>query len=199
MSKPRADNKFFRKLNRFSFRFMKGKINFHTKHNSSYNDEQLLQTLIFLSIKNKYPENGCKRYGKIKGGNVPDADTFYRRVRVKEKNEIVEEFLFIQKEIINELKERRIKRITVFIDEHEIPWYGKPNPYVVGTNSFKGTKLCLKYITANTIVDGQRICLFALPITPFSRKDKLVDKLLSVTEKWFEIGLVIFDRGFSNK
>ena len=196
MSSPRANNKFFRKLNRFSFNFIEGKIDFHEKHNSTYNDKEMLQTLLFLSIKNRYPENGCKRCKEI-ADKSPDADTLYRRINMKDKEEILREFLSIQKEIITRLRKRGIKRIVVFIDEHEIPWYGKPNPYVVGTNSFNGTKLCFKYITINTVIDNCRICLFALPVTPFSRKDKLVDKLLCVAKKWFRIGIVLFDRGFS--
>lgn len=51
----------------------------------------------------------------------PDADTFYRMIDMKDKEEILEEFLSIQKEIITKLRKRRIKRIIVFIDEHEIP------------------------------------------------------------------------------
>ena len=39
--------------------------------------------------------------------------------------------------------------------------------------------------------------MFALPITPFSRKDELVDELLCVAKKWFRTGIVLFDRGFS--
>ena len=73
---PRANNKFFRKLNRFSFNFIEGKINFHEKPNSTYNDKEMLQTLLFLSIKNRYPENGCKRCKEIVEKS-PDADTFY--------------------------------------------------------------------------------------------------------------------------
>ena len=90
---------------------------------------------------------------------------------MKGKEEILREFFSIQKEVIIRLRKGRIKRIVVFIDEHEIPWYGKPNPYVVGTNSFNGTKLCFKYITINALIDNYRICLFALPVTPFSRKE----------------------------
>ena len=193
---PRANNKFFRRLNRFSFSFIEGKIDFHEKHNSTYDDNEILQTLLFLSIKNRYPESGCKRYKEI-ARKSPDADTFYERIDMKSKEEILEEFLSIQEEIITKLKKRRIKRTIVFIDEHEIPWYGKPNPYVIGTNSFNGTKLCFKYITINTVIDNCRICLFALPVTPFSRKDKLIDELLSIAKNWFRIGMVLFDRGFS--
>jgi len=194
---PKTNNKFFRKINRFSFGFIEGKIDFHEKHNSTYNDNEIFQTLLFLSIKNRYPENGCKRCKEIVEKS-PDADTLYRRINMKGREEILREFFSIQKEIITRLRKRRIKRIVVFIDEHEIPWYGKPNPYVVGTNSFNGTKLCFKYITINIVIDNCRICLFALPVTPFSRKDKLVDELLCVAKKWFRIGMVLFDRGFSN-
>lgn len=197
MSSPRAHNKFFRKLNRFSFRLIKGKINFHARHNSFYNDEQILQTLVFLSIRNRYPENGCKRYREMVK-NAPDADTFYRRLRKKSMQECLEEFMNIQKEILHEIRKRtRKRRIIVFIDEHERPWFGEPNQYVIGTNNFDGTNICFKYITINALIDKYKICLFALPITPFSRKDKLVDELLSKTEKLVTIGLVLFDRGFS--
>ena len=197
MPEPRANNKFFKKLNRFSFNFIEGKINFHEKHNSTYNDNEILQTLLFLSIKNRYPENGCKRCKEIVE-KAPDADTLYRRINMKDKEEILREFFSIQKEIITRLRKRRVKRVIVFIDEHEIPWYGKPNPYVIGTNRFNGTKLSFKYITINALIGDYKICLFALPVTPFSRKDKLVDELLNVAKKWFRIGIVLFDRGFSN-
>ena len=195
---PKASNKFLRKLNRFSFRFIDGKINFHTRYNSAYKDAELLNSLIYLSIRNRYPESGCKRLRKISNKDIPDADTFYERIKKKSMQEVRNEFMDIQKGIVGKIrKETRNKRIIAFIDEHEIPWYGDPNPYVVGTNNFNGTTLCFKYITINALVNTHRICLFALPVTPFSRKDKLVDELVSVAEKWFKIGLVLFDRGFS--
>ena len=45
---PKANNKFFRKINRFSFNFIEGKIDFHEKPNSTYNDNEILQTLLFF-------------------------------------------------------------------------------------------------------------------------------------------------------
>jgi len=41
------------------------------------------------------------------------------------------------------------------------------------------------------LIDGYKICLFALPVTPFSTKEELVDELLRVVKKWFRIGLVL--------
>ncbi|MEM2259370.1 MAG: hypothetical protein QXE46_05720 [Candidatus Thermoplasmatota archaeon] len=75
--------------------------------------------------------------------------------------------------------------------------FGESNEYVVGTKNFKGTKFCFKYITINALIEDYRICLYGFPVTPFSRKDKLVNELLSIAEKWFKIDLVLFDRGFS--
>ncbi|MCD6573962.1 MAG: hypothetical protein J7K95_07720, partial [Thermoplasmata archaeon] len=83
MPRPKANNKFFRKINRFSFRFIENKINFHEKHNSTYKDNDILASLIFLFNRNRYPENGCKRYKEITKRNVPDADTIYRRIKMK--------------------------------------------------------------------------------------------------------------------
>ena len=136
-----GNSKFFRKLNKFSFRFIEGKINFHEKPNSTYDDNEVFQALLFLSVNNRYPENGCKRCKEILEKS-PDADTLYRRINMKDKEEILKEFFSIQKEIITRLRKRKRTRIITFIDEHEVPWYGNPTPYVVGTNSFNGTKLC---------------------------------------------------------
>ncbi|MEM2258793.1 MAG: hypothetical protein QXE46_02700 [Candidatus Thermoplasmatota archaeon] len=66
--------------------------------------------------------------------------------------------------------------------------FGESNEYVVGTKNFKGTKFCFKYITINALIGEYRICLYGFPVTPFSRKDKLVNELLSIAEKWFKIG-----------
>ena len=110
----RINNKFWRKINRFSFGFIEGKIDFHEKPNSTYNDGGISQTLLFLSIRNRYPESGRKRYKEI-AMKSPDADTFYRRIDMKDKEEILEEFLSIQKEIITKLRKRRIKRIIIFM------------------------------------------------------------------------------------
>lgn len=195
---PKANNKFFRKINRFSFRFIEDKIDFHTKHNSVYKNNDILSLLFFLFNRNRYPENGCKRYKEITIKNVPDADTIYRRIKMKRLEEILLEYNEIQAEIINEVKKRtRNNKAILLIDEHEIAWYGKDKAYTVGTKNFNGTKLSFKYITVNALFNGYKICLFTLPVTPFSKKHKLVDELLSIAEKWFRIRIVLFDRGFS--
>ena len=93
---PGTNNKFFRKINRFFFGFIESKINFHTKYNSIYRDNDILSSLIFLFNRNRYPENGCKRYKEITEKNVPDADTIYRRIKMKGFEEILSEFNEIQ-------------------------------------------------------------------------------------------------------
>ena len=194
----RATNKIIRKINRFSFGFIEGKIDFHEKHNSTYKDNDILASLIFLFNRNRYPENGCKRYKEITKRNVPDADTIYRRIKMKSWKEILLEYNEIEAEIINEVKKRtHSNKAIVLIDEHEIPWYGEPNEYVVGTKNFHGTKLAFKYITINVLIHEYKICLFALPVTPLSEEYELVDELLNLAEKFFKIRLILFDRGFS--
>ena len=159
----KINNEFLRKLNRFAFNLIDGKINFHERHNSKHRDSEILNLFIFFSIRDRYPENGSKRYKEITRKETPDADTFYRRIGKKSRDEILKEYIAIQEKILYEIKKRiRKGRIIVLIDEHEIPWFGKPNQYVVGTKNFK-----------------------------------LVDVLLNEAEEWFDIGLVLFDRGFS--
>jgi len=158
----------------------------------------MLQTLLFLSIRNRYPENGCKRYKEITKNNVPDADTIYRRIKMKRWKEILLEYNEIQAEIINEVRKRtHSSKAIVLIDEHEIPWYGESNEYVVGTKNFHGTKWAFKYITINVLIHEYKICLFALPVTPLSEEYELLDELLNLAERFFKIRLVLFDRGFS--
>jgi len=85
-------------------------------------------------------QNGCKRLEEITKYKIPDADTVYTRLSKKNFKKNFRWILF----------------------------YGENNPFV-GTNNFDGTKLCFKYTTINTVIGDQRICLFALPVTPLSR------------------------------
>ena len=105
--RQRANNKFLRKINRFSFHFLEGKINFHSRHNSAYNDNDILKPLIYLFIRNRYPEYGSRRYQEITRKRTPNADTIYRRLKKKNKQEILKEFSAIQNEIIRGDKEKR--------------------------------------------------------------------------------------------
>ncbi|MEM1513647.1 MAG: hypothetical protein QXN45_01995 [Candidatus Thermoplasmatota archaeon] len=94
--------------------FNRSKIDFHTRHNSLYKDDEFLASLIYLSIRNRYPENGCKRLRKIANKNIPDADTFYERLKKKSMQEISKEFWDIQKDIVGIIsKENRNKRIEM--------------------------------------------------------------------------------------
>ncbi|MEM2715702.1 MAG: hypothetical protein QW762_03240 [Candidatus Thermoplasmatota archaeon] len=114
--KPQAKNKSLRKLNRFSFRLIDGKIDFHTRYNLLYKDDEFLASLLYLSIRNRYPENGCKRLRKIANKNIPDADTFYERLKKKSMQEIRTEFWNIQKDIVGIIsKENRNKRAIVLM------------------------------------------------------------------------------------
>ncbi|MCD6512792.1 MAG: hypothetical protein J7K61_04245 [Thermoplasmata archaeon] len=115
---------------------MEGKINFHSRHNSIHKDEDMLKLLLSLFSRNRYPENGCKRYKEITRKNIPDADTIYRRIKMKGLEETLAEFNEIQAEIINEVRKRnRSNKAIILIDEHEIAWYGKEKVYTVGTKN----------------------------------------------------------------
>jgi len=187
-------------INSFAFGFVRNHINFHSAQNAVYCFGSLLKTIIFCSLTKRYLENGIERLKELARFSVPDADTVHRRIKRKSFDEILGEFFKVQNAIILWLrKARKLPRsITVFIDEHDIRWFGKKeNVYIVKNAKLKGTSSCFRYITINTVVNDYRICLYALPVHSFSRKDKLVDRLLTEAEKQFRIRLVLFDRGFS--
>ncbi|MFO8132740.1 MAG: transposase [Thermoplasmatota archaeon] len=167
--------------------------------NAVYGFYHLWKTILFCALKGRYLENGVKRLDEKGAFAVPDADTVYARLKRKEIDEILGEFLAIQRNIIRWLrKARKIPwNVTVLIDEHDVPWYGDDAPYLVSTRKCDGTSLCFRYISINAVLGSQRICLYMLPVTSFSRKDELVDKLLDVVTRYFRIRLVMFDRGFS--
>ncbi len=194
-----ANKKRIRKLNKFAFGFLEGKMDFHPSWNSIYFFTQMLKAILFCSIKGRYLENGLDRLEEIAKYKVPDADTVYRRIKKKKLQEILDEFLDIMDGMVLWLRKARKvpEKITVLIDEHDIPWFGKDKPYLMRSSELDGTTYCFRYITINAVISGYRICLYALPVTPFSRRDELVDKLLESVEKRFRIRLILFDRGFS--
>jgi hypothetical protein len=187
------------KVNKFAFSFAEDGIDFHGAWNAVYGFYHLWKTILFCALKGRYLENGVKRLDEKGRFSVPDADTVYARLKRKEIDEILGEFLAIQRKMIGWLrKARKIPwNITVLIDEHDVPWYGDDAPYLVSTRKCDGTSLCFRYISINAVIGSQRICLYMLPVTSFSRKDELVDELLDVVSRSFRIRLVLFDRGFS--
>lgn len=198
---PKVNKKTIKKLNRFGLGFLKNEMDFHMADNSIYNVCQVLKAIIFCSINNRYFENGLKRLSEKSRDLVPNADTVHYWIKKKNRKEILEEFIKIQDNLLLKLRKARLlwRRVIVFIDETEIPWFGNKNlPWVVRTTKFKGTSFCFKYMTVNALIGDLRICLCVIPVTPFSINYKLVDELLKVAKKRVKISKVLFDRGFSN-
>jgi len=193
------DRELVGKVNMFAFSFAEGGIDFHGAWNAIYGFYHLWKTILFCALEGRYLENGVDRLDEKGRYAVPDADTVYARLKRKSVDEILAEFLAIREKMIRWLrKARKIPwKITVLIDEHDVPWYGDDAPYLVSTRKCDGTSLCFRYITINAVIGNQRICLYALPVTSFSRKAELVDELLAVVHRFFRIRLVLFDRGFS--
>lgn len=188
-----------RKLNKFAFSFTEGSIDFHGAWNSIYGFYHLWKTILFCALEGRYLENGVDRLEEKGRFAVPDADPVYARLKRKMIDEILDEFLAIQRRVVRWLrKARKVPRTTtVLIDEHDVPWYGQDAWYLMATSKFDGTSLCFRYITINAVIGNQRICLYALPVTPFTRKEELVEELLDAVSQHFRIRLVLFDRGFS--
>ena len=190
-----------KKVNKLCLSLMSKTIKFSIGKNAKHKLNILLKTILFCAMRGLYFESGLGELANRIKEKVPDTDTINRRIKQKSSQEILNEFMEIQNKLFLKLRKmRQIKgRVKALIDITEIPYWGNKNDKgIMGTKKQKGTSYCYKYISIHMLVKNHKICLHALPLTPFSNKAKLIGELLRVAKEKVRIGLVLMDREFSN-
>lgn len=87
----------------------------------------------------------------------------------------------------------------VAIDIHNVPYYGKPTPDVVGGPKKQGTKWFFSYATAVLLHKHRRYTIALMSLSPKSKPHEVVRGLLDqIAEKGLKIRGVTLDSGFDS-
>jgi hypothetical protein len=96
-------------------------------------------------------------------------------------------------------RQDRRRQWTAAIDTHNVAYYGRRNPHVVGGPKKQGTKLFYSYATAVLLHKHRRYTIALCPVLPKTKMHEIVRTLLDqIAEKGLKIRGIALDSGFDS-
>ncbi len=153
----------------------------------------IFRTIIEACLEHTSIEDVCST------PNNPSADTVHTRcgeLDLRQTENLVNEWIT---EISSRLQFRKNTYITISIDLHQRPYYGKPNKeWVTGMKLKQGTHFGITFLVA-TLTTRTKRCPLAVRLmtkTRMKHKAVLINEMLSELSLWLPIRRVLLDRGF---
>lgn len=167
---------------------------------AAYTEETLLDVITYLAINGVTSENGSKGFNVEYRKDNPSPRMVRERLEKLEFLEVMNAFQKINKNILNFVKKKRKFTIPVLlsIDITYKHFYGKRKKYVCTMDRDRGTNYGYKYASAVISVAGIRFTIHTVPMTQFTKKTEILEKLIKEARKYVEIKIVLVDREFSN-
>lgn len=177
-----------------------------TRYNCVYGERHLLWALTYLSLEAEYAEGGLEALRKglhrhNRPGMVPSADTFLYRLEKLTRSEALDMIQRMNREVLALARRRGAfrRRAAAAIDLTYIPYYGRPNRYVVPGKYKAGTKWFHCYAAIRLVERGRRYIIKSRLVThmELDEKAKIVEELLTEARRQgVHIRLLLLDKGF---
>lgn len=172
---------------------------FEISKNAKYNFSQLMKLPIAAALTNRSIENQSLSKGRISG------DDFYYhfngKLGVSKLQNMFSRHIKQTKRILRSLSLFQ-KKIIVAIDKTEDLFWGKTegNEFVTGGKRESSTNYAFRYLTATSIIQGQRFFLYVRPLTKEDTNDALLveECLDGIRKLGFQVGTLLMDREFYN-
>lgn len=165
-------------------------------HNGEYEPTQLLSFLTYAAFANDFVNDTAETYPPSRKSSP---NTVFYRIRNLSVEEILKQFNSAMKRIIKTAVKRGALegKVNIAIDITDWRYYGDKNdPMVVLTQPKKGTNRAFLLATVYAVVDGERFTLKAIPMSPFTAKEDILEDLLNYAKKIIDIGTLYVDRAF---
>lgn len=197
---------------------LKGIFSPHMGMQSRYSAGDIVNVLRNAVALNEYVETYVRNNRSMR---TPSADTVFRRIhgiasepgshRRKGSLELKRETDHSGIETISELIDRTVKDamtrgafshpVNVAIDEHDEPYYGMDNRYLISApfHKFRGTDRAYRFATLESVKKGERFTLSVIKKDPLDGIDNAmeVDRLLRhAISLGVVIKMVLMDRGY---
>lgn len=167
--------------------------------NVRFNKNSLLDILVQIGQDNDFAHDWLKRFFLGKRKSL-DSDTFlYHLKKSGNKSEVHKMFVKSFDASWELMKSSGLLKHTkydVAIDYTHIHFYGKNAQMIVGGKPDRGTTKFYKFATISIVEAGNRIVLFALPVSQFDSAVEVVDKLIKYAKSKIKINRIYVDRGF---
>jgi putative transposase len=177
------------------------KINLDIRSNSVFKKNDFLDFLVHIALTEDFAENGSRTMQEILQKRIPTSDTLLYHLKKFEDRELLQKMFIKIFDLIYKMSKRSNffggRKVDVAIDFTDWFYYGKDRSMMVlGKKPEKGTTKCFRFATINVVEHGERFTLFALPVSTFDSKEKILERLLSFAKERVPIKKLYVDRGF---
>lgn len=190
-----------REINELSYKRALSVLNGHftipCAPNSQYDSEQLVESLVYLTVENKYAESGLQNLACTH--KAPSADTLLRRVKNVKWKDAYSMLVEANDHVIKKLKRKNIfqKPVMAAADLSDDPYYGEFNNKISQGKYERGTCQFYRHASLHVVEAGKRVTLFTMMVTPFDDHASILETLIQAARsRGIRIRTLLVDRGF---
>jgi hypothetical protein len=191
-----------RKNNKLSYKRASQTLNEHFKlpqaPNSQHNNQQLIQSLIYLTVENAYAESGLQNLACTQ--TAPSADMLLRRLKALHWKDAHRMLTEANDHIIKKLRRKGTfkKPILAAVDLSDDPYYGEFTNKICQGKYERGTCQFYRHASLHVVEAGKRATIYTTMVTPFDDHESITEHLvLAARSRGIRIGLLLVDRGFN--
>ena len=165
--------------------------------NSHFKKEQLIESLLYLSVEERYAESGLEDLACTR--EAPSADTLLYRLKKIESQDAYGMLIQANDSVIEELKSEGVfgKPVIAAIDYTKDPYFGEYTNMVLRSKRELGTNLFYTYASLHIVEAGRRITVSTIPVYQLEDHALIVEELVKAArDKGIRIHTLLIDRGF---
>lgn len=171
------------------------------RYNARYDERDLHNALISLSLGNTYAESGMKRLTiESASMDVPSGSWVRDTIGNVPEHEVKEKASSAIQSTLEQARKYGIFKtpVTAAIDKHKVPRYDQRlEPFLTRGKHDRGTTVFETYITLQSADDGRRAQIACEHAGFFAENPDLVEKLVKgARDKGVRLRLVLLDREF---
>jgi hypothetical protein len=134
--------------------------------NSHYKNRDILESLVYLSIEERYAESGLEDLASTRLEYTPSADTLLYRLKKLDRKQAYAMLISANDSILEKLRRRGIfrKPVIAAVDLSNDNYYGEYNGLLRRSKKERGTNLFYTYASFHIVEKGKRITIFTVPV-----------------------------------
>ena len=170
-----------------------------TAPNSHYKNEDILESLIYLSIEERYAESGLEDLTSTRPESTPSADTLLRRIRTLDTRQAYSMLISANDVVLEKLRRRGVfrKPVIAAIDPSDDNYYGEYNNRLRRSKKDRGTNLFYTYASFHIVDEGKRITIFTVPVYQLDDLATICEELIKAAwMRGIKLEKLLIDRGF---
>jgi hypothetical protein len=191
-----------RKINELSYKrayqTLRENFTIHSAPNSQYTSQQLVESLIYLTVENAYAESGLQNLACTQ--NAPSADTLLRRLKEVHWKDAYSMLVKANDHVLKKLKRKGIfkRAVLAAADLSDDPYYGEFSNKICLGKPERGTNQFFRHASLHVVEAGKRATIFTIMVTPFDDHASIIETLiLAARSRGVRISTLLVDRGFN--